>query len=105
MFSLCWVLVFNRVFYEWQNNDLLLRIKAQPKASKDEFCDVLGNCLKVRITAPPVDGKANQHLIKFLAKQFKVSKSQIELLSGETSREKRFKISQPRRIPEGLELD
>ena len=81
------------MFYEWQDADLLLRIKVQPNASKDAFCDVMGNCLKVRITAPPVDGKANQNLIKFLAKQFKVSKSQVELISGDTGREKRFKVS------------
>lgn len=88
------------MFCEWQNNDLLIRIKVQPKASKDEFCEIMGNHLKVRITAPPVDGKANRHLIKFLAKQFKTSKSQIELVSGETSREKRFRISSPRFIPD-----
>ena len=81
------------MFYEWQGTDLLLRIKVQPKASKDAFCDVMGNCLKVRITAPPVNGKANQHLIKFLAKQFKVNQSQVELISGDTRREKRFKVS------------
>ena len=60
----------------------------------------MGNSLKVRITAPPVDGKANQHLIKFLARQFKVRKSQLELISGETSREKRFRISNPEHLPE-----
>jgi uncharacterized protein (TIGR00251 family) len=87
------------MFYEWQHDDLLIRIKVQPKASKDEFCEIMGERLKIRITAPPVDGKANQHLIKFLAKQFKVNKSQIELMSGETSREKRFRISSPQLIP------
>ncbi len=92
------------MFYEWRNGDLLLRIKAQPKASKDEFSEVLGNCLKVRITAPPVDGKANRHLIKFLAKQFKVSKSQVELISGESNRDKRFKICKPKQIPDVLKI-
>jgi len=87
-------------FYEWQGDDLILRIKAQPKASKDEFAEVLGNRLKIRITAPPVDGKANQHLIKFLARQFKVSKSQIELLTGDSAREKRFMIRSPKQIPD-----
>jgi len=86
-------------FYEWQGNDLLLRVKAQPKASKDEFAEVLDNRLKIRITTPPIDGKANQHLIKFLARQFKVSKSQIELLTGDTSREKRFMIRSPKQLP------
>ena len=90
----------NSEFYEWQDNDLILRLKVQPNASKDEFCDVLDARLKVRITAPPVDGKANQHLIKFLTKQFKVNKSQIELVSGDTHREKRFKISSPQQLPD-----
>lgn len=90
-------------FYEWQGDALILRIKAQPKASKDEFCEVLGERLKIRITAPPVDGKANQHLIKFLARQFKVKQSQIELLAGETSRDKRFIIYAPQRIPDNLQ--
>jgi len=87
-------------FYEWQGDNLILRIKAQPKASKDEFAEVLGNRLKIRITAPPVDGKANQHLIKFLAKQFRVSKSQIELLAGDSAREKRFIIYSPKQLPD-----
>jgi len=43
----------------------------------------------MRITAPRIDGKANQHLIKFLARQFKANKSQIELLAGDATREKR----------------
>ena len=88
------------MFYEWQHTDLLIRIKVQPKASKDEFCEIMGERLKIRITAPPIDGKANQHLIKFLAKQFRVSKSDIELISGKTSREKRFRISSPKQIPD-----
>lgn len=87
------------MFYQWIDGDLLLRLKVQAKASKDEFCDVMENSLKVRITAPPVDGKANQHLIAFLAKQFKVSKSKVTLLSGETNREKRFRISSPKFLP------
>ena len=86
-------------FYEWQGDDLLFRVKAQPKASKDEFTEVLDNRLKVRITAPPIDGKANQHLIKFLARQFKVSKSQIKLLAGDAAREKRVMIRAPKQFP------
>jgi len=89
-------------FYEWLGADLLLRLKVQPKASKDEFCEVMDNSLKVRITAPPVEGKANRHIIKFLARQFKVSRSQIEQISGVTSREKRFKVSKPGHLPTAL---
>ncbi|MDH5484905.1 MAG: DUF167 family protein [Gammaproteobacteria bacterium] len=86
-------------FYQWQDDGLVLNIKVQPKASRDELAEIMGEYLKVRITAPPVDGKANQHLIHFLAKIFKVAKSDIELLSGETGRLKRIKVLSPRQLP------
>jgi hypothetical protein len=86
-------------FYEWLDQDLLLRIKVQPRASSDALAEIIGDALKVRITAAPVDGKANKHLIAFLAKAFKVAKSDIELLSGQTGRDKRLKIHAPKQIP------
>ena len=87
-------------FYEWQDDKLILRIKVQPRASKDEIAEILGNSLKIRITAPPVDGKANQHLLDYLAKLFKVTKSKVILLSGETGREKRVSIDNPQQLPD-----
>jgi uncharacterized protein (TIGR00251 family) len=89
---------------EWQGEDLILRVRVQPKASRDEICDLQGEALKVRITAPPVDGKANAHLIKYLAKQFGVAKSAITLLSGETGRDKRLRIHAPAKMPEALSV-
>lgn len=87
-------------FYEWQGDKLILRIKVQPRASKDEIAEILGDSLKIRITAPPIDGKANQHLLTYLAKLFKVAKSRITLLSGETGREKRVCIDNPQQLPD-----
>jgi uncharacterized protein (TIGR00251 family) len=84
---------------QWQGDDLILRVHAQPRAAKDELVGPHGDNLKIRITAPPVDGKANAHLIKFLAKSFGVPKAQVELLSGETGRSKRFRIHTPSRLP------
>ncbi|WP_455204443.1 DUF167 family protein [Kaarinaea lacus] len=89
----------------WQGADLLLQILVQPKSSKDQivgtYDDPLkGGQLKIKITAAPVDGKANQHLIKFLAKSFKVSKADIDIVSGETSRSKRVLIRDPKHLPE-----
>jgi len=81
---------------------LILCIHLQPRASKDEVCSLYGDALKVRITAPPVDGKANQHLIRFLAKCFGVPKSQVNLLSGERSRNKRIQILSPTKSPDWL---
>lgn len=89
-------------FYEWRDGNLLLRVKVQPKASKNEFCELLDERLKIRITAAPTDGKANQQLLQFLAKQFGVGKSQVQLLSGESSRDKRFMIVDPAQIPAEL---
>ena len=91
-------------FYQWQGDDLELRLKVQPKASSDQFAEVLedetGQQIKLRITAPPVDGKANKHVIAFLSKQFRVPKSAIELLCGETSRNKKVRIKSPKQLPD-----
>lgn len=86
-------------FYSWQGKSLIINCHLQPRASKDEFVGLHGQSLKIRIKAPPVDGKANDYLMKFLAKQFGVSKRSITIISGELSREKRIKIDEPQRIP------
>jgi uncharacterized protein (TIGR00251 family) len=70
-----------------------LSIRIQPRASKNEILRMEGGMLKVRLTAPPVDGAANEALIKFLADTLSIAKSQVEIVSGHTSREKRIKIS------------
>lgn len=81
-------------------NGLLLNIILQPKAGKDQIIGLYGDELKITITAPPIDGKANTHLLKFLSKQFKVAKTQIELRKGELSRHKQVFIPSPEQIPE-----
>lgn len=85
--------------YEWRGQTLILNLHIQPRASRDELAGPHGERLKVRITAPPVDGKANEHLIRFLAKTFGVAKSSITLLSGECGRDKRIAIADPERLP------
>ena len=86
-----------------ENPDVILDVHIQPRASKDEIVGFHGDRLKIRITAPPVDGKANQHLLSFLADVFKVPKRNVVLLAGETGREKRIKIISPRVIPIGIQ--
>lgn len=61
-----------------------------------------GEEIKLAITAPPVDGKANAHLTKFLSKQFKVAKGQIEIEKGELGRHKQVRIQRPVLTPEIL---
>jgi len=86
--------------YAWQDDALILRVRVQPRASRDECCGLQGDSIRIRLTAPPVDGKANAGLIAFLAKWFRVPKSGIRILSGETSRDKRVRIANPAVLPD-----
>jgi hypothetical protein len=66
----------------------LLSIKLQPRASKNEIGEPLGNELKIKVTAPPVDAAANQALVEFLAERLGCSRGKVELIRGHTSRHK-----------------
>ncbi|MBU2965659.1 MULTISPECIES: DUF167 domain-containing protein [Amphritea] len=92
-------------FYSWQDDSLILRCHLQPKASNDAIVGLHDDSVKIRITAPPIEGKANAHLIKFLAKQFGVAKSSVTILKGELGRQKRVKIEQPKKFPETLTIE
>lgn len=87
-------------WYRWDGEDLILDCHLQPKASSDEFAGLHGERLKIRLTAPPVEGKANAHLLAFLGKAFGVAKSHVSLESGELNRQKRVRIRAPQRLPE-----
>lgn len=86
--------------YRWQDDDLILSIRVQPRASRDEIVGVYGDLLKIRLTAPPVDGKANQHLLRFLASYCKVPRARVELISGHAGRTKKVRINRPNHLPE-----
>ncbi len=92
-------------YYQWQEETLVLQLRVQPRASRDEIVGPHGEeALKVRITAPPVEGKANIHLMKFLAKSFGVPRSQVTLLGGDSSRTKRIAIESPSKLPAGAQI-
>lgn len=80
-----------------------LRLYLQPKASRDQWVGLYNDAIKVAITAPPIDGKANQHLVKFLAKSFNVAKSDIRLEKGALSRHKVVLITSPTVLPDLVE--
>ncbi len=80
---------------EQADPDLILKIRVIPRASKDAFQGFLGDRLKIRIQAPPIDKKANLYLIKFLSETWKIPRSSLTILSGKTARNKRLKISNP----------
>ncbi len=72
--------------------EMTLKVYLQPKSSKNQVVGPYRDGIKVKVTAPPVEGKANEALIKFLAKEFKISASSIEILKGRNSREKMIMI-------------
>jgi len=82
-------------YFRETNNAIILTVRVIPRASKDEIQGVMGDALKIRIQAPPVEGKANAYLVKFLSKHWKIPRTSIEILSGETGRNKRLKIANP----------
>jgi uncharacterized protein (TIGR00251 family) len=82
----------------WDGADLILQVRVQPRASRDAVVPEPGR-LRIRITAPPVDGAANEHLVRFLAGEFGVPPSRVALIRGATGREKTLRIVAPARIP------
>ena len=70
-----------------------INIKVIPNSSKTEVVEEQDNFLKIKLKASPQKGKANADLIKFLAKKYQVSKSQVEIIKGLTSRNKLVRIS------------
>ncbi len=82
-------------YFKEQDGCIVLNVRVIPRASKDGIQGLLGDALKVRIQAPPVEGKANAYLVKFLSKHWKIPRRDIEILSGETGRNKRLRILNP----------
>jgi uncharacterized protein (TIGR00251 family) len=87
----------------WDGPDLLLMLKLQPRASRDAFAEAQDGRLRVRITAPPVEGRANAHLLAWLARQFGVARSAVSIETGHASTLKRVRIRAPRRLPDILD--
>lgn len=71
---------------------ITLTLHIQPGAKKTEFAGRHGDALKIRLAAPPVDGKANEALIKFLAETLHLPKSAVTLKSGQSSRRKVLEV-------------
>jgi hypothetical protein len=82
-----------------QGADLVLNVHVQPNAARTEFCGLHGEAVKIRLHAPPVDGKANDELCRFLAQAFGVRPRSVVLLSGATTRVKRVRIMEAAVLP------
>lgn len=78
--------------WNWQGRDLVLSVRVQPRAAKDELKVEADGRLRLRVTAPPVSGKANEHLCSVLGRAFGVAKSRVTVAAGKTSRNKRIVV-------------
>lgn len=90
------------VWWTQQTNSVRLTLHIQPGAKKTEVAGEHGDALKIRLAAPPVDGKANQALMSYLAERFGVPQRQVTLKQGETSRRKVVEISGSSVSPDSL---
>lgn len=77
---------------EIKENGVLIRLRISPNASKNQILKD-GDIIKLKITAQPIEGKANKAVIEFISKQFKVPKTSIEIVKGETSKDKTIFIT------------
>jgi len=78
----------NSLFLQENPQGIILKVFVQPKSSKNMITGIYSDALKIKLTAPPVDGAANKMCIKFLAKCLKVPKTSLEIISGHASRTK-----------------
>ena len=74
-------------------NGVVLTLHVQPGAKRSDIAGLHGEALKIRLAAPPVDGKANEALIAFIAERLGIPKSRVELVAGPASRAKRVRVS------------
>jgi len=75
-----------------QPDGVLLAVKLQPRASKNEIGEAMGEELRIKVTAPPVDAAANEALVRLLAETLDWPRSKVELIRGHTSRHKTIKL-------------
>lgn len=93
----------DRDWFRWDGEDLELRVRVQTRSRHEGLAGTDGGALRVRVKAPPVDGKANRRLRAVLAAAFGVADSRVRLVQGAHSRHKRVRIESPVRLPETLE--
>jgi uncharacterized protein (TIGR00251 family) len=86
-------------FYVWDGDVLVLNILGTPSAKQDAIGKVKGKQLKISVTEAPKRGKATDHMVRFLAKIFEVSVSDIEVVFGRMSIHKQLRIKAPKNLP------
>jgi len=89
-------------WYRWIGTTLELRIRVQTQCREEGIVGPAGDLVRVRVNAPPVEGKANERLTTVLAQAFGVPRSRVRLVHGARSRRKLLRIENPRHLPKGL---
>lgn len=84
--------IMEPAFLRVQADGVLLSVKLQPRASANEIGEPLGNELRIKVTAPPVDAAANEALVRLLADTLHCPRNHVELVRGHTSRHKTIKL-------------
>jgi uncharacterized protein (TIGR00251 family) len=82
--------------------DLVIALRVQPRAGRAGFAGVHGDRLRVRLAAPPVDGRANAELVEFLADAFGVSRAHVAIEQGMSGRDKRVRVRDPATVPDPI---
>ena len=85
--------------FSWDGDTLVLNILGKPSAKQDAIGKIFGNQLKVSVTAAPRAGKATDHMVRFLAQEFGVPASHIEVVFGRMNVHKQLRIKAPVRLP------
>lgn len=86
-------------FCAWDGDTLVLNILGKPSAKQDTIGKAKGNQLKISVTAAPVGGKATDHMVRFLAKEFGVTVNDIEVVFGRFNVNKQLRIHSPKNLP------
>lgn len=77
---------------EQRGADVRIRVRVQPRASRTEVAGEHDGALRIRVAAPPVEGEANEALVRFLSKRLRVAASRVTVVSGASSRTKRVEV-------------
>ncbi|MDQ6991303.1 MAG: DUF167 family protein [Mariprofundaceae bacterium] len=86
-------------FYAWDDDVLVLNLLGTPNAKTDKLGKPKGNQLKINVAAVPRGGKATDHMVKFLAKEFGVKGNDIEVVFGRMNVNKQVRIKNPQSLP------
>ncbi len=81
-----------KIPFEKTQRGVLVKVKVEPRSSRRKIAGLHGDALKVKLTSPPVEGKANEELVEFLGETFGVRKSAIKIVKGGSSKQKAVEI-------------